>query len=54
LEANIEAHKEEAEMRENILIDHLKEITNNLNQLEANWSRRERTRRRNNYIKNSS
>jgi predicted outer membrane protein len=31
LEANIEAHKEEVEMRENILIDHLKEITNDLN-----------------------
>jgi DNA repair exonuclease SbcCD ATPase subunit len=31
LEANIEAKKEEAEMREKILTDHLKEITNDLN-----------------------
>jgi hypothetical protein len=35
MEANIVAQKEEAEMREKILTDHLKERTNNLNQLEA-------------------
>jgi hypothetical protein len=35
LEANIEAQKEEVEMKEKILTDHLKEITNYLNQLEG-------------------
>jgi hypothetical protein len=35
LEANIEAWKEEAEMRENILTDHVKERTNDLNHLET-------------------
>jgi hypothetical protein len=34
LETNIVAQKEEAEMRENILTNHLKERTNDLNQLE--------------------
>jgi hypothetical protein len=37
LDANIEAQKEEAEMREKILVDHLKEITNDLNQLEIEF-----------------
>jgi chromosome segregation ATPase len=36
LEANIEAQKEEAEMREKILTYHPKERTNDLNHLEAN------------------
>jgi hypothetical protein len=35
MEANIEEQKEEEEMRENLLTDYLKEITNDLNQLEA-------------------
>jgi chromosome segregation ATPase len=42
LEANIEAQKEEAEMRENILTNHLKERTNNLNQLEAKFGQEEK------------
>jgi hypothetical protein len=42
LEANIEAQKEEAEMRENILTDHLKERTNDLNQLEAEFGQEEK------------
>jgi hypothetical protein len=42
LEANIIAQKEEAEMRENILTDHLKERTNNLNQLEAEFGQEEK------------
>jgi hypothetical protein len=42
LEANIEAQKEEAEMREKILIDHLKERTNDLNQLEAEFGQEEK------------
>jgi hypothetical protein len=37
LEANVETQKEEAEMRENILKDHLKEINKDLNQLEAEF-----------------
>jgi hypothetical protein len=35
LEANIATQKEEAEMREKILTDHLKEINNDLSQLES-------------------
>jgi hypothetical protein len=42
LEANIEAQKEEAEMREKILVDHLKERTNDLNQLEAEFGQEEK------------
>ena len=42
LEANIEAQKEEAEMRENILTDHLKERTNDLNYLEAEFGQEEK------------
>jgi hypothetical protein len=42
LEANIAAQKEEAEMRENILTDHLKERTNDLNQLEAKFGQEEK------------
>jgi chromosome segregation ATPase len=42
LEANIEAQKEEAEMREKILTDHLKERTNDLNQLEAEFGQEEK------------
>jgi hypothetical protein len=42
LEANIEALKEEAEMRENILTDNLKEITNDLNQLEAEFGQEQK------------
>jgi hypothetical protein len=34
LESNIAAQKEEAKTRENILMDHIKERTNDLNQLE--------------------
>jgi hypothetical protein len=42
LETNIAAHKEEAEMREKILTDHLKERTNDLNQLEAEFGQEEK------------
>jgi hypothetical protein len=42
LEANIEAQKEEAEMREKILTDHIKERTNDLNQLEAEFGQEEK------------
>jgi hypothetical protein len=42
LESNIEAHKEEAEMREKILTCHLKEITDDLNQLEAKFGQEEK------------
>jgi hypothetical protein len=42
LETNIAAQKEEAEMREKILTDHLKEITNDLNQLEAEFGQEEK------------
>jgi hypothetical protein len=42
LEGNIVAHKEEEEMRENILTDHLKERTNDLNQLESNFGQEEK------------
>jgi chromosome segregation ATPase len=42
LEANIVAQKEEAEKRENILTDHLKEITDDLNQLEEEFGQKER------------
>jgi len=42
LEANIAAQKEDAEKRENILIDHLKERTNDLNQLEEEFGQEER------------
>jgi hypothetical protein len=42
LEANIETHKEEAERREIILIDHLKERTNDISQLEADFGQEEK------------
>jgi chromosome segregation ATPase len=42
LETNIEAQKEEAEMREKILIDHLKEIINDLNKLEEKFGQEEK------------
>jgi chromosome segregation ATPase len=42
LEANIEAQKEEAEMREKILTYHLKERTNDLNYLEAEFGQEEK------------
>jgi hypothetical protein len=42
LEANIVAQKEEAEMREKILTDHLKERTNDLNQLESEFGQEEK------------
>jgi hypothetical protein len=42
LEANIAAQKEEAEMREKILTDHLKERTNDLNQLESEFGQEEK------------
>jgi hypothetical protein len=42
LEDNIEEKKEEVEMREKILTDHLKEITNDLNQLEAEFGQEEK------------
>jgi hypothetical protein len=42
LEANIEAQNEEAKMRENLLTDHLKERTNDLNQLEADFGQEEK------------
>jgi hypothetical protein len=42
LEANIEAQKEEAEMREKILTDHIKERTNDLNHLEAEFGQEEK------------
>jgi hypothetical protein len=37
LEANIEAHKKEVEMRDKILTNHLKERTNDINQLEEEF-----------------
>jgi chromosome segregation ATPase len=42
LEANIATQKEEAEKREKILMDHLKERTNDLNQLEEEFGQEER------------
>jgi hypothetical protein len=42
LETNIEAEKEEAKMREKILTNHLKEINNDLNQLEAEFGQEEK------------
>jgi hypothetical protein len=42
LEANIEAQKEEAKMREKIFKDHLKEINNDLNQLKAEFGQEEK------------
>jgi chromosome segregation ATPase len=42
LEANIAAQKEDAKKRENILMDHLKERTNDLNQLEEEFGQEER------------
>jgi hypothetical protein len=42
LETNIATRKEEAEMREKILEDHLKEINNNLNQLEVEFGQEEK------------
>jgi hypothetical protein len=42
LEANIAAQKEDMEKREKILMDHLKERTNDLNQLEEEFGQEER------------
>jgi chromosome segregation ATPase len=42
LETNITGQKEEAEMRDKILTDHLKERTNDLNQLEAKFGQEEK------------
>jgi hypothetical protein len=42
LEANIESQKEEEEMRENILTDHLKERNNDLNHLESEFGQEEK------------
>jgi hypothetical protein len=42
LEANIATHKEEAEMREKILTDHIKERTNDLNHLEVEFGQEEK------------
>jgi hypothetical protein len=42
LEANIGEQMEEEEMRENILTDHLKERTNDLNQLELEFGQEEK------------
>jgi hypothetical protein len=42
LEANIVAQKEEVEIREKILTDHLKERTNDLNQLEVDFFQEEK------------
>jgi chromosome segregation ATPase len=42
LEANIEAQKEEAEMREKILTDHIKERTNDLNHLKGEFGQEEK------------
>jgi hypothetical protein len=42
LEDNTEAQKEEAGMREKILTDHIKERTNDLNQLEAEFGQEEK------------
>jgi hypothetical protein len=42
LETNIATSKEEVEMREKILTDHLKERTNDLNQLEAEFGQDEK------------
>jgi hypothetical protein len=42
LEANIATQKEEVEMMEKILTDLLKEITNDLNQLEAKFVQEEK------------
>jgi hypothetical protein len=42
LEANIEAQKEEAKMREKILTNNLKEITIDLNQLEVEFGQEQK------------
>jgi hypothetical protein len=42
LEANIAAQKKDAEKREKILMDHLKERTNDLNQLDVEFGQEER------------
>jgi hypothetical protein len=42
LEIKIAAQKEEAEKREKILTDHLKERTDDLNQLEAEFGQEEK------------
>jgi hypothetical protein len=42
LETNITTQKEEAKMREKILTDHLKEKTNDLNQIEADFGQEEK------------
>jgi chromosome segregation ATPase len=42
LEANIKTKKEETKMRENILTNHLKEGTNDLNQFEAEFVQEEK------------
>jgi len=41
LESNIVAQKQDEEMRYNILTDHLKEITNDLNQLDSDFGQEE-------------
>jgi hypothetical protein len=42
LEANIVAQKEDTKNKENILMDHLKERTNDLNQLEEEFGKKDR------------
>jgi hypothetical protein len=42
LEANIVAQKEEVEMREKILTDHLKERNNDLNHLDSEFGQEEK------------
>jgi hypothetical protein len=42
MEANIEAHTKEVEMREKILTNHLKERTNYLKQLEVEFGQEEK------------
>jgi hypothetical protein len=42
LEAKIQEQKEVEEKRENILTDHLKERTNDLNQIEVDFGKKER------------
>jgi hypothetical protein len=42
LESNIETQKEEEEMRENVLTDHLKERTNDLKHLESEFSQEDK------------
>ena len=42
MEVNIAAQKEEAKMRQKILTNHLKEITNDLNQLKEKFGQEEK------------